>query len=196
MQDQTTIRRATVDDAPRIADIHVRTAQRAFRAHVPAHILAAITIEDRLERWTECTGRQQPGASVWVAEDEGVVVGFCFVEPSREDDATPATGLLKSLYVDPAAAGRGIGTALMQTGLKSLAECGFHDATLWVIEANERAQTFYRHRGWEPDGAVRTEEQDGFTFRELRMRRTTLTPATPRPEGTRRSAGEGGERSS
>ena len=84
----------------------------------------------------EVTGHQEARIAlggIWVAEHDGVVVGFLDLEP----------GWLHSLYVRPAAAGRGIGTALLDLA-KALAPEGF---ALWVFESNEPARRFYRRHG-------------------------------------------------
>ena len=79
---------------------------------------------------------------VWVAERDGEVVGFLDLE----------LGWLRSLYVRPAAAGQGIGTALIGLA-KALAPEGLG---LWVFESNEPARRFYRRHG-----LVELEHTDG-----------------------------------
>lgn len=73
------------------------------------------------------------------------------------DDAT--RGHVFSLYVDPGAAGAGVGRALLARAMQELAARGSSSATLWVFAANERALRFYRANGWEPTGETRTEQE-------------------------------------
>lgn len=90
------------------------------------------------------------------------ILGFAAVGPSRDDDATGATGELYAIYADPDAWGRGIGRRLMATAVNELATAGFAEATLWVLESNQRARRFYETGGWKTDGSRRTEElRDG-----------------------------------
>lgn len=70
---------------------------------------------------------------VWVAVD-GEVAGFLAIKGDR----------LGWLYVDPAAQGRGIGSALLDKA-KSLSPAGL---ALYTHQRNERARAFYERRGF------------------------------------------------
>jgi len=70
---------------------------------------------------------------VWVAEDEGGIVGV----------AALTSDMLSHLYVHPDAQGRGAGSALMDRA-KERRPAGF---TFWVFQANEHAHRFYEARG-------------------------------------------------
>jgi N-acetylmuramic acid 6-phosphate etherase len=77
------------------------------------------------------------------------------------------TGHVFSLYVDPAAGGRGIGTALIRHAQEWFVENGLSRATLWVFEANARARGFYATQRWRPDGQTRVEPE--FETPEVRL---------------------------
>jgi GNAT superfamily N-acetyltransferase len=70
---------------------------------------------------------------VWVAEDEGRVIGFF----ALSDD------LLYHIYVYPDLHGQGAGSALFDR-VKELRPAGFR---LWVFQRNTQAREFYEHRG-------------------------------------------------
>jgi len=70
---------------------------------------------------------------VWVAEDEGRVVGFAALQPD----------MLSHLYVHPDAQGHGAGGALLERA-KERRPAGF---TFWVFQQNDRARRFYESRG-------------------------------------------------
>jgi ribosomal protein S18 acetylase RimI-like enzyme len=70
---------------------------------------------------------------IWVAEDEGRVVGLAAIGKST----------LGHIYVHPDFQGRGLGTALLDK-TKELRPSGF---TLWTFPANEQACRFYERRG-------------------------------------------------
>ena len=59
----------------------------------------------------------------------------------------------------------------MDAALGRLAEAGFHQATLWVLDTNVRARRFYEAAGWSADGTVKRDERLGFPIREVRYRR-------------------------
>ena len=78
-------------------------------------------------------GRLVREQEVWVAEEDGTVVGFAVLGPE----------LLDHLYVDPPEQGRGIGSALLGRA-KELRPDGFR---LWTFQRNEGARRFYERHG-------------------------------------------------
>jgi len=73
---------------------------------------------------------------LWVAEDEGRVVGVAAIGEST----------LGHIYVHPDFQRRGLGTALLEK-TKELRPSGF---TLWTFPANEQACRFYDRHGLRP----------------------------------------------
>ena len=163
------IRSATVDDAARIARVHVASWREAYAGLVPADYLAALDVDRRAEQWAAALADVPRGASVWVAEEAGEVLGFAYLGPSRDEDAERATMEIYSIYLEPAAWGRGVARELMRTVLASLADGT--TVTLWTLEGNERASRFYRRHGFQPDGVERLEEIGGEHLTEARYRR-------------------------
>ena len=62
----------------------------------------------------------------------------------------------------------------MNAALRRLADAGFREAVLWVLETNEAAQRFYEAGGWQPDGSVKSDDSRGFPLVEVRYRRHDL----------------------
>jgi GNAT superfamily N-acetyltransferase len=87
-------------------------------------------------------------------------VGFVSFGPSRDENATPSTGEVPAIYVDPSVMGTGVGRELLEAATAALREAGYARATLWVLEANERARRFYEKAGWAWDGAVSRHDFD------------------------------------
>lgn len=93
---------------------------------------------------------------VYVAESRGAILGLLsFFRPSN---------FVHSLYIDPAAQGFGIGTALIEAATK-LAN---GPLSLKVDEPNEKARAFYESLGFAPEGE--TGIDDG--IRWIRLERT------------------------
>jgi putative acetyltransferase len=88
------------------------------------------TAEDDLRFFRDTIAREN---DVWVAAEHGIV-GFLAISSDR----------LGYLYVDPAAQGKGTGTALLDKG-KALSPEGL---TLFTHQRNGRARTFYERRGF------------------------------------------------
>lgn len=126
------LRRAEADDAAVVAEVHL--ASRRAAAMPPG-----IHTDDEVRGWL--AGRVVED-EVWVAEADGVVVGYVRLTPTWLDD----------LYVAPSHAGQGIGSMLLDLA-KSLRPDGF---SLWVFEMNAPARAFYRRHG-----LVEREHTDG-----------------------------------
>lgn len=89
-------------------------------------------------------GRWMPGAS-WVLEASarGPLVGASLVSWDRR-----SAPLLLSLMVEPARQGHGVGRALVQATLSSLADQGFPELRLNVVRENASAFRLYRDLGF------------------------------------------------
>jgi ribosomal protein S18 acetylase RimI-like enzyme len=77
---------------------------------------------------------------VWLAEEDGLPVGFLAIRRSR----TEGWAVLEKLYVEPEAQSRGIGTVLLDQA-KALRPDGLH---LWVFQKNIGAIRFYERHGF------------------------------------------------
>ncbi|WP_300464267.1 GNAT family N-acetyltransferase [uncultured Nocardioides sp.] len=135
-ESELVLRPADEDDADALALIHL-LARRAAPMPDPVHS------DDDVRRWLrERVADHAPGAETWVAEVEGVPVGY----------ARTTAGWLDDLYVQPAHQGTGVGAALLDL-VTARQPDGF---CLWVFESNRPAREFYaRH------GLVELERTDG-----------------------------------
>jgi ribosomal protein S18 acetylase RimI-like enzyme len=134
-----------VDEKDALAQLFQRS--RAGMTYVPGppdHVLPRIA-EDIFERHEE----------VWLAEENGRPLGFLAIRRSRRDDRE----VLESLYVEPEAQNRGVGTALLDKA-KDLRPDGLY---LWVFQRNEGARRFYERHGFRlvklTDGAENMERE-------------------------------------
>ncbi len=80
-------------------------------------------------------------------------------------------GEVYAIYVDPRRWRGGLGSELLAAAERALANEGFGQAILWVLEGNDRGRSFYETRGWSPDGALKIEEIGGVQVSELRYRK-------------------------
>jgi GNAT superfamily N-acetyltransferase len=154
------IRAATPEDARAIAEVHVASWRAAYRGVLPDTYLDRLSVD---EREAQRRGHLGDPSSEWgtlVAEEDGRVIGFATFGPSRDEDAPPGTGEVPAIYLDPAVVGTGVGRALFAEAASGLRNAGFTRATLWVLEANERARRFYEKAGWTWDGATSRHDFD------------------------------------
>lgn len=83
--------------------------------------------------------------SFWVAEDDGLVVGFVALVPGH-DDAT--LGELKKLYTARRARGRGLGRTLIELVLREAKRRGLSRVHLWSDTRFETAHRVYERCGF------------------------------------------------
>ncbi len=134
------IRAATEADAEAVATTR-------YRGLAPDDHLNGLSYEACLARWAAGFG----GATrVYVAELGDQVVGFISVGPCSDADAR-AAGEVWDLWVLAEHRSAGIGGALLGRGLADLAR-EHQVGVVWVLEANERARTFYERHSAVRDG--------------------------------------------
>ena len=119
------IRRARPEDADAIAETFIAAFDTLLTFLPNLH-----THDEHRQFITEVVPRDH---ELWVAEDEGRVVGFAAIGEST----------LGHIYVRPDFHGRGLGTALLEQ-TKKLRPSGF---TLWTFPANVGACRFYERHG-------------------------------------------------
>ena len=140
------IRLAAMTDAQTIGDVSFRSAKDENLAY-------------HVEWWTYYLGDEAraTGYQMFVAELDGVVVGFTMVGPlegcdyiddvkclGAEEDLTA----LHSIHVDPTCTGQGLGKDLLAVSVDHLRSEGFWKAVLETDLTNERARGFYEAGGW------------------------------------------------
>jgi GNAT superfamily N-acetyltransferase len=164
------LRPAVPEDALAVAQVHVRAWQAAYRGLMPEEYLAGLRPQERAQRYDFATlDPARPRTLVAVEAD--TILGFATLSPARDAD-TSGQGELCALYVEPDCWGRGVGRLLAAAARGDLHRLGFHDAVLWVVAGNARAERFYRSDGWTADGLRRPRQVLNVTVDTLRYSRT------------------------
>lgn len=186
MPDALTIRPATPNDAQAIARIRVQGWRFAYQGLISQDYLDSLSVAKDTERMrgylSQFPQNSPPSRSASVqgssdgkkqsfilAVRDDAVLGFCRFgaapdKTDRAESAVPAgtiNGRLHSLYIDPDALGQGVGHALMSHALSTFAAWGCEHATLWVLEGNSRAISFYERQGWHRTGATKVDQSFG-----------------------------------
>ena len=92
------------------------------------------------------------GTSLLVAESaEGEGLGFVYLEPLHDYYTLEAHGHVGILAVTEAAAGKGVGSALMRAAEAWAREQGYRKLTLNVFKENRTARAVYDHLGYRPE---------------------------------------------
>jgi GNAT superfamily N-acetyltransferase len=150
----TAIRAASLQDADAIAELHVAAWRWAYRGLMADDVLDALSLEERATQWRSTLAEARAQKATFVAERGGRIVGFTSVGRSVDAEASPETGEVYAIYLDEAVLATGVGRDLFARANTSLRELGFGRATLWVLEANDRARWFYEKAGWTWDGTT------------------------------------------
>lgn len=115
------------------ADVDAAAAVWWRSRHAPgSEVPPAVHTEDDVREWFRTV--LLPDGQTWVAIADERIVGVLTLDG---DD-------LDQLYVDPDAAGEGIGSMLVELA-KQLRPGGL---ALWTFQSNRRAQRFYQHHGF------------------------------------------------
>jgi len=164
----TVVRRATADDARGIAEVRVESWRATYPGVVPQHVLDELDVDEIAAFWRTVPERED--AATFVAERDGVIVAFATVGPDRQEDV----GRVYAIYARPSVWGQGVGRALMDAAVRSLAQ-RWDEAVLWVAEQNPRGRRFYERYGWFDDGGRQLDEvAPGAHVAEVRYRLSLL----------------------
>jgi RimJ/RimL family protein N-acetyltransferase len=166
-----TVRNANLADCAGIAAVHVQAWQVAYRGHMPDEFLDRLHVGEQTERWRKLSVK--PERVILVAEDlDGSISGFCDLIPSRDADAESTTAEISAIYVNPDKWRQGIGQELLGAAMARASGEGFSELTLWVLDANQRARTFYEKFGFILDGSTKEDDRwSNFVVREVRYRK-------------------------
>lgn len=148
------------DSRLEISRIYEESWKTAYRGIVPQAYLDGIPAG----RWAEALDRA--GWDTLVLTEGERLIGTSSVCASRWPD-WPGFGEVVSLYLLPESMGKGYGKALLAAAVRRLAEQGFQDALLWVLEENRRARRFYERAGFTLAGDVMDGEIGGKPLREV-----------------------------
>jgi GntR family transcriptional regulator len=161
------LRLAGPEDARGLARVFIAAWHAGYPGIVRQEVLDALDEDETADWLGSLTARN--GLTTWLVQSQaGTVLAF---SRHGEDPADSRRGHIYSLYVHPDAGGRGVGSALLEHGLRLLAHRGLDTVTLWVFEGNEAARRLYASFGFTPDGARRVEPEYG--AQEVRLRRST-----------------------
>ena len=147
----TTIRKATTDDIPAIAALHIEGWKGAYGGIVDQAYLDSLNIDMRIKSWGELMVSGE--SDTFLAELEGKPAGF--VTTGRTKTAPPGSspirpshsGEIYALYLHPDYWRQGVGSALLKHGMRELKVKKHSAVCLWVLEGNTRGRAFYDKMG-------------------------------------------------
>jgi ribosomal protein S18 acetylase RimI-like enzyme len=155
------IGRATLRNAPDIAEVYVDAWRSAYAGVVPDRVLVGMSCEQQTREWAYLIRRRSEDHTVMVAAEIGHgLVGVTSFGTSRESQGIPArafnggesgktAGEIFTLYVQPDFQERGIGRQLLSAAFSALRQRGLERGFLWVLRDNP-ARFFYERMGGIP----------------------------------------------
>ena len=102
-----------------------------------------------------------PPRDLWVAEQNGSIVGSIFV---MQSEGLPGSAQLRMLYVEPSARGQGVGAALTAQAVNFARDNGYERMRLWTHTIQESARRIYAAAGFK---VVETIPEDNFGLRMM-----------------------------
>lgn len=156
------IRQASHNDLLAVAEMRLQSWRETYEPLVDPEIIEAQRLGiPRTAQFWRCLLDQ--GHYLWlVLADDDRIVGAAGAEAAGDADA-PASLELVMIYLLREAQGTGIADRLLQVAI------GDAPAYLWVLDANARAQAFYRRHGFEADGVSQPLPGGWRGRREIRM---------------------------
>lgn len=153
------IRKMQQEDIKQVQDVAKTTWNATYEGIIPSEVqenfLKSAYNDERMKQRLE-------RSTLFVAEVEGRVVGFANFSPVREDGKVE----LGAIYLYPEQQGKGIGSALLQKGIKDLD--GVNEIYINVEKDNKIGKTFYEAKGFEVVKEF-DDDFDGHILKTVRM---------------------------
>ena len=149
-QPEYSIRRAALDDAEALAQVHETTWREVYAGLMSDQLLNALTTDAREAVWRRMlSGEAGFLGTTFVAERDGKVVAYASCGEQRDQQLRDAgyAGEFTAVYVLKTDQRRGLGTSLMNIMMKDLTERGLSGFTLWVPRENIPARSLYEQLG-------------------------------------------------
>jgi 3-deoxy-manno-octulosonate cytidylyltransferase (CMP-KDO synthetase) len=136
-------RQATLEDMPRVADVHIRSWQQSFRSIVPDHYLDEMSVEKRTERLTD-RFKRPPYSMILAEHPNGEIAGFIDFGPPVLDVGRDVQ--IYSFYFLKHFQRLGIGKRLFSHCLEQITRDGHRSICLDALEASPY-RAFYEKMG-------------------------------------------------
>lgn len=139
------IRAATFSDAEKIAQLHAKSWQKAYRGIMTDIFLDELVQQRQQQVWHDALSHPLPNDYTAVFEKDNKIIGFIHVKWQR--DAVFGTHI-DNLHVAESYQGHGIGRVLIRHIATELEyRFGERHFYLWVLEQNHPARVFYEKVG-------------------------------------------------
>lgn len=136
------VRRAVRSDVAEVRQVAITTWQHAYQGLIPHEVQQRFLHENYSDH---AVLQRMEHAILYVAEKEQRLIGFAHFVPFKRSKEQAE---LAALYVLPEAQAQGVGTRLLEAGIRDIAEA--MRFVLSVEKDNIAAQRFYKAKGFAP----------------------------------------------
>ncbi|TLS38309.1 GNAT family N-acetyltransferase [Pseudalkalibacillus caeni] len=138
------IRKATSEDYPGIATVHINSWKTTYQGIVASAYLDNLDLEERKQRWQRILAGSH---NVYLAESiAGKVVGFAALGDNRSKEY-PYSAELHAIYILKDFQGSGIGRGLFDQAAAHFNSKKQESMIVWVLAENTPARSFYERLG-------------------------------------------------
>lgn len=164
------IKQCTAENAQELALVVATTWQTAYDGILPPSVIDTERTRLRIEHlgFYYANGLQNNWFEAFLMEENAINIGGFIMGPSKDQDADLSVAEIMGIYIVGGYRHQGYGSLALQFIEARLREQRYTNATLWVLEDNERPIKFYRKHGYEQDGATRSVAISG-NLQELRF---------------------------
>lgn len=162
------IKKATLEDVPAIAHIHLSSWQYTYRHQFPKPYLDGLSLDEKIVQWTQYFERKgEKTCSLYLALNNEQPVGFISFGPGR-DSAYAQQSEIYALYLIRTHWGNGIGHTLFKKAAQKMSSDGAADVYLWALDSNTQALHAYQKWGGEVHPHIkRVFTLEGQSFHEV-----------------------------
>jgi ribosomal protein S18 acetylase RimI-like enzyme len=160
----TDIRRAVVEDARAIAEVHIESYRSTYKGIFPDALLNGLSVDNRENAWRDRLAAVEPPLTLVARVADERIVGFLSGGRERTGKLT-RDGEIYAIYLLHEAQRRGVGTQLVRRFVHELKAQGFSSMAVWVLALNP-SRKFYEALGGQAI-AEQTIERGGQPFTEV-----------------------------
>jgi len=146
------IRKATISDASRIAEINVSSWRFAYKNIVSEEVLYKdFLVESRINIVKTWIIENQYSIYVYEDDTNGIIKGMMGLGKCEDSDKSNSFEL-HFIYIEPYFSRNGIGTELIKYFENEGIQNGYNEFIIWVLEHNEIGKNCYIKNGYHFDG--------------------------------------------
>lgn len=157
------IRRARLEDAEAIADIHVKSWKNTYVDLLDEKDLSNMTFENRKVLWETKLKVKKKEQCTFVMYNEEEIVGFVSGGPERTKRFNYESEIY-TIYLLPKYQKKGLGARLLKVFAEEMKREGYQSLLVWILKKNPSSR-FYERYDAQPVGEEETSIREG-TYQE------------------------------